>query len=116
MDCGEPTARMLVRPCRPDGRAGRRHARRAVRRGSPRESNDEVLLAQCSVVGESAITEMTEVSSRLRHGGELHPRRQESRLVGSSVGAGVRARFEGLSSDVFRLSVERERHPCPGEQ
>ena len=59
---------------------------------------------------------MTEVSSRLRHGGELHPRRQESRLVGSSVGAGVRARFEGLSSDVLRLSVERERHRCPAEQ
>ena len=116
MDCGEPTARMLVRPCRPDGRAGRRHARRAVRRGIPREHNGEVLSAECNLVGKSAITAITKVPSRLRHGGELHPRRQESRLVGSSVGAGACARFEGLSSDVFRLSVERECHPCPGEQ
>ena len=107
---------MLVRPCWPDGRAGRRHVVRAVRRGIPRDHNDEVLWAQCSLVGEPAITEITKVSSRLRHGGELHPRRQESRLVGSVVSVGVRARFEGLSSDVFRLSVEHERHPCPGEQ
>ena len=62
------------------------------------------------------ITEIRKVSSRLRHGGELHPRRQESRLVGPTVGAGVRARFEGLSSNVLRLSVERERHRCPAEQ
>ena len=91
-----------------EGRTTARH--RAVCRGIPREHNKPPLSAG-RPVGESAITEITKVSSRLRHGGELHPRRQESRLVGHTVGAGVRARFEGLSSDVFRLSVEHERHP-----